>query len=416
MKNTVNTLFALLLSSLLGSVVANAQKASSSKQQFNRFGVGLQLSHMYDLRFKGYDDLQNGFSGEDMVGLNGEKTQFDLAYGLDLSYQLSPVLAVDMYGMMGTMSGANQIEYYRSSFRSVGVGANVSLKTAKTKLHRFVPYVRFATGWSGYDATRYFILDDVDFSTASGNALHYNLGLGVNAHLSNKWSVNVQSVFNVVSSDAWDGYNYGSGRDHMIQTSVGLRYTLGSKKRTHLNRSAAWQGVTNKDVLDTQEKLLKGMKTLDDMVTNLGTKQEQYQQKTDAMLSELQSDMHPDSLIALIDSRIKRYQEALKAGELHAIYFDFNKAVINSAGQTAVQEVAQLLKSNPSWKVTVSAYSDAVGNESANEAIRDQRRLAAKQALLDLGIPEARIAFAAWEGIYTGNNQIDRRVELRLVK
>jgi uncharacterized protein YukE len=147
----------------------------------------------------------------------------------------------------------------------------------------------------------------------------------VNAHLTNNWSVNVQSVFNVVSSDAWDGYNYGSGRDHMIQTSVGLRYTLGSKKRAHLNRSAAWQGVTNKDVLDTQEKLLKGMKSLDEMVTNLGTKQQQYQQKTDAMLSELQSDMHPDSLIALIDSRIKRYQEALKAGELHAIYFDFNK-------------------------------------------------------------------------------------------
>lgn len=405
-----------LLSGIFGSTMVYGQKIQSNNQKFNRFGVGLFAAHMYDLKFQSYDDLQNGFSGEDMVGLNGDKTNFDMAYGLDLSYQFSPILGVDMYGMLGSISGANQIEYYLSQFRSLGIGANVSLKTNKTHTYRFVPYVRFATGWSSFDATRYFILDDVSFSSEAGNTWHYNLGIGLNAHITNNWSMYVQSVFNVVATDAWDGYNYGSGRDHMLQTSFGLRYTFGSKKNLHINRSAAWQGVTSKDFLETQDRLVKGLKSVSDKVNDLEEQQLLYQKQTDSALEVIKTDLNPDSLLLMIESQIKQFQAQLANEEFWAIYFDFNKSIISNQGQAVLQDVTKLLNANEGWKVSISAFNDPVGDEFSNQIVRDARREAVKQGLVNLGISIDRIVFKEWEGIYTGNNQIDRRAEIRILK
>jgi len=415
MNNSIKSILLVLLSGAF-PIVTTAQSGNNTATKFNRFSVGVQATHLYDLRFESYDDLQNGFSGEDMKGLNGEKTKFDMAYGLNIGYQFSPVLAVDMYGMFGSMSGANQIEYYQSDIRSLGIGANIALKTARTAGYRFVPYVRFATGWSSYDATRFFILDDVDFSNEKGNTWHYNLGLGVNGHINSKWSVFAQSAFNIVATDAWDGYNYGAGKDHMIKTTVGLRYTFGPKNRPNLNREAAWQGKTDPELLAAQRRLSEGMKTITEKVNELEGTQNDRNKDFEAELEALKNQSNPDSLLARIDQRIRQYMDEMKSGELAAIYFDFNKSDIKVTGQSVVEEVANLLISNPSWKVSVSAFNDQIGNENANALVRNARRDAVKNALIARGISIDRIMFEEWRGIFTGNDKIDRRAELRIVK
>lgn len=415
MKKISKGLLAVLLSGLC-PVVAAAQIGTANPPKVNRLSVSVQATHLYDLRYESYDDLQNGFSGEDMQGFNGEKTHFDMAYGLNIAYQFSPILAVDLYGMMGSMSGANQIEYYQSNIRVMGVGANVALKTAKTTQYRLVPYLRFATGWSAYDATRYFILDDVDFSSEKGNTWHYNLGIGANVHLNNQWSMFAQSVFNVVATDAWDGYNYGAGKDHMIKTTLGVRFTLGKKNQPNLNRAAAWQGQTDPEVLASQERLNDGLRAVNEKVFDLETAQAAQKNRLEAAIQELKKETNPDSLLALIDRRIKQYQEALKSGEVSAVYFDFNRAEVKPGAQTVIAEVVKLLKSNPTWKASVSAFNDQVGNDQANEEIRNARREAVKRALVAQGIAAERIEFKEWQGVYTGNDQIDRRAEIRILK
>jgi outer membrane protein OmpA-like peptidoglycan-associated protein len=415
MKKISNGLLAVLLSGLC-PVVAAAQIGTATPPKYNRLSVGVQATHLYDLRYESYDDLQNGFSGEDMQGLNGGKSRFDMAYGLNVAYQFSPILAVDLYGMLGSMSGANQIEYYQSNIRVMGLGANVALKTAKTSQYRLVPYLRFATGWSAYDATRYFILDDVDFSSEKGSTWHYNLGIGANVHLNNQWSMFAQSVFNVVATDAWDGYNYGAGKDHMVKTTLGVRFTFGNKSRPNLNRAEAWQGQTDPELLASQERLNDGLRAVNEKVFDLETSQAAQKNRLEAAIQELKNETNPDSLLALIDRRISQYQAELKSGEVSAIYFDFNRAEVKAAGQMVIADVAKLMKSNPNWKVSVSAFNDPVGNDQANQEIRNARREAVKKALVAQGIAANRIEFKEWQGVYTGNDQIDRRAELRIMK
>jgi outer membrane protein OmpA-like peptidoglycan-associated protein len=415
MNNSIRSILLVLLSGAF-PIVTTAQSGNNTANKFNRFSIAVQATHFYDLKFESYDDLQNGFSGEDMKGLNGEKTRFDMAYGVNIGYQFSPVLAVDMYGMFGSMSGANQIEYYQSDIRSLGIGANIALKTAHTAGYRFVPYVRFATGWSSYDATRFFILDDVDFSNEKGTTWHYNLGIGVNGHINSKWSVFAQSAFNIVATDAWDGYNYGAGKDHMIKTTLGVRYTFGPKSRPNLNREAAWQGKTSPELLAAQRRLSEGMKTITEKVNVLEATQNDRNKDFESELEELKNQSNPDSLLARIDQRIRQYMDEVKSGELAAVYFDFNKSDIKVTGQSVVELVANQLISNPSWKVSVSAFNDHIGNENANTLVRNARRDAVKNALIAQGISIDRIMFEEWRGIFTGNDKIDRRAELRIVK
>ena len=97
---------ALALPGMFFPVSLWAQDTADKAPAYNRLSVGLKAMHLYDLRFNSYDDLQNGFSGEDMFGLNGQKTRFDMAFGLEAAYQFSPVLSVDVYGAMGNMTGA----------------------------------------------------------------------------------------------------------------------------------------------------------------------------------------------------------------------------------------------------------------------------------------------------------------------
>lgn len=413
MKWTI--MVALGLPGLFFPVSLWAQDTAQKAPAYNRWSVGLKAIHLYDLRFNSYDDLQNGFSGEDMFGLNGEKTRFDMAFGFEAAYQFSPVLSVDVYGAMGNMTGANQIEYYKAKTNFIGAGTNIALKTSGTGHHLFIPYARFSTGWAGYSSTRYFIQDDVDFSTFDGNTLHYGLGLGLRAYVLNKLAVYAQSQFVVVATDAWDGYNYGSGKDHMVQTAVGIRYTIGSKERKALETAPAWQGKTD-PVLLTQQSLMKEqLEQLNSKVAKVEQQTKNNRLAIDSLTADMLTKTNPEILNKQIQEQVKKLSAALASGNLHVVYFAFNKADIDEQGRTVLMQLVNQLKRYPQMKVGISAFNDEVGNAQVNELIRDARRDAVRSYLLGAGIEAERMLFEPWTGIYTGNDRIDRRAEIRLL-
>lgn len=91
--------------------------------------------------------------------------------------------------------------------------------------------------------------------------------------------------------------------------------------------------------------------------------------------------------------------EALKGGlaeaghvEVPGIFFDFNKSDVKPESKPALEEIAKLLKANPSMKVWVVGHTDSVGTLEANLKLSEARAAAVAKALVaDYGISAARL-------------------------
>lgn len=401
MRTTIISIFTLTLG--LPSLQAQVEDAPAT----NRWSVGIYGQHLYDVRYTSMDDLANGFSGEDMYGLHG-KTSFDQGLGLRAKYSATPMLSLDASWTMGTMTGANQVEYYRSGVNFFMVGANYALRPSnQTGLYRWVPYARFALGAGTYNSTRYFNLDDVAFATTEGVTLASDFGLGMRYYISDRWSLNAESVWTLVATDAWDGYNYGTGREEMIRTSLGVSYTFG--KGVNLDRMPAFKDGRVDGLVEVLGELQSSVSKLSGDVDRLAKAQAQAEKK-----SANRQDSLAKALMAEVE---KRFADAQKAKEseqnLGTVYFAFNRADLNAEALAFLNKIASELNADGSRKVQVQAFSDEVGNSVSNERIRRRRERAVVEFLLSKGVRKNQIESLPWNGSYTGVDTFDRRAEVK---
>lgn len=401
MRTTIISIFALTLG--LPSLQAQVEDAPAT----NRWSVGIYGQHLYDVRYTSMDDLANGFSGEDMYGLHG-KTSFDQGLGLRAKYSATPMLSLDASWTMGTMTGANQVEYYRSGVNFFMVGANYALRPSnQTGLYRWVPYARFALGAGTYNSTRYFNMDDVAFATTEGVTLASDFGLGMRYYISDRWSLNAESVWTLVATDAWDGYNYGTGREEMIRTSLGVSYTFG--KGVNLDRMPAFKDGRVDGLVEVLGELQSSVSKLSGDVDRLAKAQAQAEKK-----SANRQDSLAKALMAEVE---KRFADAQKAKEseqnLGTVYFAFNRADLNAEALAFLNKIASELNADGSRKVQVQAFSDEVGNSVSNERIRRRRERAVVEFLLSKGVRKNQIEALPWNGSYTGVDTFDRRAEVK---
>jgi outer membrane protein OmpA-like peptidoglycan-associated protein len=90
--------------------------------------------------------------------------------------------------------------------------------------------------------------------------------------------------------------------------------------------------------------------------------------------------------------------DALKSGlagsghvEVPGIFFDFARSDVKPESQPALQEVAKMLRANPSVKVWVVGHTDNVGTADSNVALSNARAAAVVQALVAAGIDARRL-------------------------
>jgi len=75
------------------------------------------------------------------------------------------------------------------------------------------------------------------------------------------------------------------------------------------------------------------------------------------------------------------------------IFFDFNKSEVKPESQPALEEVAKLLKTNPSMRVWVVGHTDNVGSPESNVTLSNARAAAVIKALTQqMGIEPKRLA------------------------
>jgi OOP family OmpA-OmpF porin len=73
------------------------------------------------------------------------------------------------------------------------------------------------------------------------------------------------------------------------------------------------------------------------------------------------------------------------------LLFDTDSATIDAAGREALDDVAAVLRQNPSLRVELGGHTDSQGTEAYNRGLSDRRAEAARSYLVAEGIAASRL-------------------------
>ena len=76
---------------------------------------------------------------------------------------------------------------------------------------------------------------------------------------------------------------------------------------------------------------------------------------------------------------------------LKPVFYDLDSTELSPAAQQALQENAQVLRKYAQWQVTVEGHCDERGTPGYNLALGERRAITARDYLVSLGIPVARV-------------------------
>jgi outer membrane protein OmpA-like peptidoglycan-associated protein len=80
--------------------------------------------------------------------------------------------------------------------------------------------------------------------------------------------------------------------------------------------------------------------------------------------------------------QIEQALEKTGRAEVYGIYFDFGSAVIKPESEPVLQEIADVMAKNPSWKLSVEGHTDNIGGDAYNLDLSKKRAAAVKDALV----------------------------------
>jgi OOP family OmpA-OmpF porin len=107
--------------------------------------------------------------------------------------------------------------------------------------------------------------------------------------------------------------------------------------------------------------------------------------------------------------------------DIYGIYFDLDKANLKPESKGTLDEVAKLLKADPSLKLEVAGHTDNTGSAAHNMQLSSERATAVVNALVgNYGIDRVRLQAKGYgdskpvaPNDTEGNRAKNRRVELR---
>ena len=86
---------------------------------------------------------------------------------------------------------------------------------------------------------------------------------------------------------------------------------------------------------------------------------------------------------------------ALNTSGFIALYINFEtgKSDIKSDSQVIIDQIAQMLKDNPTLKISIEGHTDNVGSTTSNQTLSENRAKAVMNALIAKGIDKSRLSF-----------------------
>lgn len=84
-----------------------------------------------------------------------------------------------------------------------------------------------------------------------------------------------------------------------------------------------------------------------------------------------------------------------KGGDTLVLYFDFNQGLLTGRTERQLQIVAQILRTDPGKKLTISGHTDALGSEPYNQKLSAKRALVVRDYLVSAGVDASQIVTVA---------------------
>ncbi|MEM1084044.1 MAG: OmpA family protein [Verrucomicrobiota bacterium] len=80
-----------------------------------------------------------------------------------------------------------------------------------------------------------------------------------------------------------------------------------------------------------------------------------------------------------------------KGGATLVLYFEFDDGSVTQRTERQLEIVAEILKTDPEKKLTISGHTDALGTEEYNDRLSSDRATSVKETLIRLGVAESQI-------------------------
>jgi outer membrane protein OmpA-like peptidoglycan-associated protein len=91
-------------------------------------------------------------------------------------------------------------------------------------------------------------------------------------------------------------------------------------------------------------------------------------------------------------SRIERALLETGRADIYSIYFSFNSDQIRDESEPTLDDVAQILRRHPDWKLSVQGHTDSIAGDAYNLQLSERRAAAVKTALVSTkGIAATRL-------------------------
>ena len=117
-------------------------------------------------------------------------------------------------------------------------------------------------------------------------------------------------------------------------------------------------------------------------------------------------------------------EAVLPALKVEAVYFDYDRSVINSGEKVKIEELVNILKTNNSLKVNLTGFTDSKGTEEYNMKLSERRIESVITSITSHGVSEKRVskekplgeAKPAASNESEEGRALNRRVEFELIK
>lgn len=94
------------------------------------------------------------------------------------------------------------------------------------------------------------------------------------------------------------------------------------------------------------------------------------------------------------DNPVKKLETSLERDRravIYGIYFDFNSATLKPQSAAVLNTIAEVMKKNATWTLTIEGHTDNIGGDAANQDLSTRRAAAVRTALIQLGISDERL-------------------------
>lgn len=402
-----------LITVVLIGMNLQAQTQAELNNKLNSWSVGINTGHIYDLFVTSRDGDQ---ASGDLKGLNGDKTSFDLGYGIYVEKQFNPLFGLQLGFNGGNITGANEFEYYEGSFSDLNLNmtfnfSNLGLKNMQSPWNF---YARTGLGLLSYTSERFLIFDDASNNEEESSTLSTNLGLGLRYQINTHWRAELQTNYQAVFNDGFDGWDYGSGADQFIYTSLGVAYTFGDSKKSSMEQVNFFS--------DEYLSISQGKPAVVNEIDTALINQLEAQLEEEKAAAEKRQELIIEQG-KLIDQQQKRLAalESRKntsvSTENRSIYFESTSFKLTKEAEKELMALALALHTNDQLKVTIVAYTDQYGEEKYNAQLRNKRAESVMRFLMNkMDIPSNRISKQMKNETLKGESiqHLNRRVDLEI--